>query len=310
MYTDTMSQNSIPQTKETNIDGMLVGFVVFLLLFTGVVLYKYNKASVDTKIKRTLNRNAHVVILSTYGPSVQGSPFYEKYVEKAVKYILDPKNKVNELVIVGGYTVDPNTSQSQAVLNYIKEKYPEFISSNIPVTLDECGITTWQNIKNAKKLMDREGIAAKKITIFAEESRFEKIQVFAFSEFTAKTDEIKKSLSDMGLRTAEKNMLRSREEQLKALGSAQKRQLQVPNEPMNYNNIEISILTESAGLPQDYVDDERIKINQEMKEFFDEKFGKQKIKERLDSWSKTAGFNTVENLVQKGCVEYKEFLKK
>jgi hypothetical protein len=47
-----------------------------------------------------------------------------------------------------------------------------------------------------------------------------------------------------------------------------------------------------------------------MKEFLVDSYGKRMVKERLDSWSKTAGFNTVENLVQKGCVEYKEFLKK
>jgi len=328
-----MTQNSIHSTKETNIDGVLVGFVIFLLLFTGVVLYKYNKTAVDIKVKRIVNRNAHVVILSTYGPTVHGSPFYEKYVDKAVKFILDPKNKVDELLIVGGYTVDPNISQSQAVLNYIKEKYPEFNSSNIPVTLDECGITTWMNIRNSKKLMDQNSISAKEITIFAEDSRKQKVAFFANHVFPignsidGSKDEIQREvnmyvklpkeeqLQDFNNPKQLKDYQSHSVEELKERESDESRNSDawpmythaINQENSKYN---IEIITVPSGLAQEYIDDEHIKIFQEIKEFYDESYGRQKVKERLDDWSKIAGFNTIDNLVNKGCVEYKEFFNK
>lgn len=300
-----------PSTKETNIDFFVIALVVLIGLIVCIPLYQKNKTSIQTRINRVLNTSAHVVILSTYGPSVKGSPFYEKYIEKAITFILDPKNKVDELIVVGGYTVDPNTSQSQTVLNYIKEKYPEFNTAQIPVTLDECGITTWQNIKNSKKLMEKNMISPKKITIFAEESRLEKVYAFAFSEFIPKTDDAKKTVSSTALQNVEKQLSLSKEEQLKALGAQpQSSALKIPKDATHYRDIDISIITEPSGLAQEYIDEERLKIMQETKEFFVESYGKQKVIGRLESWSKTAGFNTVENLVQKGCVEYKEFLKK
>lgn len=301
--------SSSPKPKETNVDGIIIGMVVLIGLLVCIPLYQKNRTAIQLKIKRLLTKNAHVVILSTYGPSVEGSPFYEAYVAKAMKYILDSKNNVNELIIVGGYTVDPNISQSHAVLNYIEEKFPAFINANIPVTLDECGITTWQNIKNAKKLMDENSINAKKITIFAEESRLLKVFTFSFSEFIPKTKEVRDSLTEIALRNVERNLLLSKEEQLKEIGIQPKQfDLKVSKEPKYYNNINIVIITESAKLSQEYKDEELLKMNQEVKEYYDKNYGNQKIKDRLDGWAKTAGFNTIENLVDKGCVEYKQFL--
>lgn len=297
-------------TKETNIDFFVIALIVLIGFLVCIPLYLKNKTVIQTKINRTLNKNEHVVILSTYGPSVAGSPFYESYVKKAMKFILDPTNKVNELIIVGGYTVDPNTSQSQAVLNYIKDNYPAFSTAEIPVSLDECGITTWQNIQNTKKLMEKEGIEPLKITIFAEESREKKVAFFANNVFHWDASAImdKRKI----LMEVDPLILASKEAQLLAYNQPDKveweRFTYVKNTYLIDKNIRI--ITVPSGLSQQFIDDEHIKIFQEIKENYDPIYGNKAVKERLDRWAKTAGFNTVENLVKKGCTEYKQFLAK
>jgi len=299
-----------PSTKETNIDFLIIALVVLIGIIGCIPLYQKYKTAIQTRINRVLNQNEHVVILSTYGPSVTGSPFYEAYVDKAMKFILDPTNKVNELIIVGGYTVDPNTSQSQAALNYIKEKYTAFNTAGIPVTLDECGITTWQNIKNTKKLMEKEGIKPLKITIFAEESREKKVAFFANNTFHWDASAImdKRKI----LMEVDPLILASKEAQLLAYNQPDKvewaRFTYVKDTYLIDKNIRI--ITVPSGLSQQFADDEHTKIFQEIKEYYDPTYGNKAIKERLDEWAKTAGFNTVENLVKKGCIEYKQFLTK
>lgn len=302
-----MSTLKSTSTKETNVDGIIIGLILLIGLLVCISLFQKNGTAIQLKLKRLLTRNAHVVVLSTYGPSVEGSPFYEAYVAKAMKYILDSKNNVNELIIVGGYTVDPNISQSQAVLNYIKGKYPAFSESNISVTLDECGITTWQNIRNARRLMAKEGIQSSRITIFAEESREQKIFIFALSEFLVKNEmkDVKDFISGEAIKGSKYAQLLSREKQLQAYASLN---MKIPNESYINKNISVRIITKSAGLPQVNVEDEHMTIFQETREYFDPPYGNLKIKERLDNWAKTAGFNTIENLVDKGCAEYKQFL--
>lgn len=304
----TTNTDSSP-IKETNIDVILLILVFLLGVITCIPLSQKYGDSIKLKLKRLVTRDAHVVILSTYGPSVQGSPFYETYVDKAVKYMLNPSNKVSELIIVGGYTVDPNTSQSQAVLDYIREKYPSFDEKKIPITLDECGITTWQNIRNAKRLMDKESISPGKITIFAEESRKEKVFIFSLSEFIAKNASVKDFLANEAVRSANAALALSREKQLE-LYNVSPHTMIVPNDPEYFKKITLDIITESAKLPQKNVEDEVLNISREIKEYYEPAYGKQAIKERLDIWTQAAGFDTVKNLVEKGCADYKQFLSK
>lgn len=295
-----MSISRPSSTNETNIDLIIIGMVILIGLLVCIPVYQKNSGNIKVRIKRALTKNAHVVILSTYGPSVEGSPFYEAYVAKAMKYILDSKNNVNELIIVGGYTVDPNISQSQAVLNYIKGKYPTFSASNIPVTLDECGITTWQNIKNAKKLMVNEGISSSRITIFAEESRDKKVYFFANTTFNDFFGNDEKSI----LRETEEFASASKGKQLVTYNLLPTMVTGEYTGKMGRSEL----ITVSAGLPKEYIDDEHAQLFSEIKEYLDPAYGKIRVKERLDNWAKIAGFNTVENLVDKGCVEYKQFL--
>lgn len=310
MYTQNMSTSKSPSTKEINIDAIIIILALVVGLLMLIPLYQKNSNAINLRIKRLVARNTHVVILSTYGPTVQGSPFYESYIAKAMKYILDSKNNVNELIIVGGYTVDQNISQSQAVLNYIKEKYPAFITAGIPVTLDECGITTWQNIKNAKKLMDKEGISYKKLTIFAEESRKQKVAFFANGMFPR--DTTMSMQKDEIIEEANFFANASKEAQLKEFAKPSKFgelswfTTTERNKEYNYDK-EISIITEPARLPQEFIDDEHAKLFQEIKEFLDPSYGNDQIKKRAVSLGKLGGFNAIENLVQKGCTEYKQF---
>jgi len=290
------------QTKEIDADIPVILFTIFMVIMTFIFIYwRFGKA-INLRIKRLMAKNVHVVIMSTYGPSVEESPFYEAYVAKAMSYIMDPANKVSELIIVGGYTVDPSRPQSRAVLDYIEGKYPTFKKAGIPVTLDECGITTWQNVQNAKKLMNRESISAGRITLFAEASREKRMYFFANTTFKDFIGDDKNS----ALREVKGIIPLSREEQLKSYDSLQG---MVTGEYTTKNAV-VDVITESAGLPQTYNDDEHIKIFQEVREYLDPPYGNAKVKERLDTWGKTAGFDTVKNLVEKGCGEYKQFLNK
>lgn len=295
--------------KEIDIDIPLIVLVLLFVLLTFFPFYKQHGSAIKLKMQRLLNRSSHVVILSTYGPSVEGSPFYEAYVKKAVRYMMDPANKVNELIIVGGYTVDPDRSQSQAVLDYMMQKYPEFGKANIPVTLDECGITTWQNMKNAKRLADKEFITPGRITVFAEETRKERVFLFSLSEFFLKNDAIKKLFSSEAIKGANESLALPIDEQLRRYESSPHNTV-VPRDPQNYKDIELNIITESAQLPKEIVDAERLKVSSELKEMYEPTYGNAKIKQQLDEWTKIAGFDTAENLVKKGCAEYKQYLDK
>lgn len=302
-----MDDTSRGVQKEIDIDLPLI---VLVLLFVGLTffpLYKRHGDELKIKVKRLLNRKAHVVIVSTYGPSVEGSPFYEAYVKKAVGYITDPANKVDEVVIVGGYTVDPNRSQSQAVLDYMRQRYPEFASSKIPVTLDECGITTWQNIRNTQILMNKNAIKAKKITIFAETSREKKIAFFANNTYHWDAPAIIDR--DKVLKEIEPLIAASQAAQLEAFSSTTSEWARFARVKDSYlTDRDIRILSEPSGLPQQYVDEEYSKLFEEIKEFYDATYASKKIKKQLDEWTKIAGFDTAENLVQKGCAEYKDYL--
>lgn len=295
--------------KEIDIDVPLIVLVLLFVLLTFLPLYKQHGSAIKLKIQRLLNRNSHVVILSTYGPSVEGSPFYEAYVKKAVRYMTDPKNGVNELIIVGGYTVDPDRSQSRAVLDYMKRQYPEFEKANIPVTLDECGITTWQNIKNTKTLMEKNAIQAKRITIFAETSREKKIAFFANSTFHWDAPAIIDTKKV--LREVDPLIQASQEAQLNAFSSKTSEWARFAMVKDTYlTDKDIRILSEPSGLPQQFVDEEYSKLFEEIKEFYDATYASKKIKKQLDEWTKVAGFDTAENLVQKGCNEYRQYLNK
>lgn len=293
--------------KEIDIDLPLIVLVLLFVALTFFPLYKRHGDNLKLKVQRLLNRKAHVVIVSTYGPSVDGSPFYEAYVKKAVRYITDSANKVDEVVIVGGYTVDPNRSQSRAVLDYMNEHYSEFVKARVPVTLDECGITTWQNIQNAKKLMDKELITPGEITVFAEEARKERVFVFSLAEFFFKNDEIRKVFETEALRGANENLALPISEQLRKYENSP-HSTEVPRDEKNYRDIKLNILTESAQLPKEVVDAEHLRIATEIKEMYDPAYGKKKLKQQLDDWTKVAGFDTKENLIQKGCEEYKQLL--
>lgn len=302
-----MDDTSHGVQKEIDIDLPLI---VLVLLFVGLTffpLYKRHGDELKIKVKRLLNRKAHAVIVSTYGPSVEGSPFYEAYVKKVVGYITDPANKVDEVVIVGGYTVDPNRSQSQAVLDYMKEHYPQFANSKIPVTLDECGVTTWQNIRNAKKLMDKNYIAPQRLTVFAEETRKERVFVFSLSEFFFKSKEAKDIFVNQAVQGANSVLALPKEEQLRQYNTSS-HETRVPEDKTIYKDISLDILTESADLPKEIADAEYLKIAEEMKELFEPTYGAARLKKQLDEWTKVAGFDTAENLVQKGCTEYKDYL--
>lgn len=287
-------------TKETDIDLIIIGMVILIGLLVCIHLYQKNSEAIQLRIKRTMTRNTHVVIVSTYGPKVEGSPFYESYIAQVMRYVLDSNNKVDELLIVGGFTVDQSLSQSQAVSTFIEEKYPVFKSKKIPVTLDECGITTWQNMRNSKTLMTKEGIKPTKITIFAEESREKKVYFFSNTTFDGFFGNDEKSiLSEVSVyANASKG---------KQLVTYNQLPMMVTGEYTKKMG-KSTVLTTSAGLPKEYIDDEQALIFSEIKEYLDPKFGNMKVKERLDNWAKTAGFNTVENLVNKGCKEYRQFL--
>lgn len=283
-------------------NSIAVIVLVFLLIVTGFYLYQKQpiRNSLKPNIATTISGKPNIVIISTYGPAVAGSPFYEAYVTNTVQYISDPKNRVSNIIITGGYTLDRDISQSQAVLAYIKKTFPDFLSLKIPILLDQCGVTTSQNIVNAKRLIDSWNIKPEEITIFAETSRAKKIYFFANTTFLPFAKEDKQKVID----------------EIAPLIN-----LPLGDQLKDYNNLDayflakyvapgnlVKVITQDSGLPKEFSDAEYGKFFQDIKGYLNPAYGDIQIKEQLDQWSKTAGFSVAQNLVSKGCKEYSQFL--
>lgn len=282
-----------------------VSIIVILVVVIAIgIVYslRTQKNNLNSNNNLPLSVKEHTVILSTYGPSVEGSPFYETYVTKAMKYIINPENKVNHLVIVGGYTVDANRSQAQAVLDYIDKTFPKFSSQKIPVMLDLCGITTWQNIANAKQLLDSNKIKPDKVTIFAETSRTKKVYFFANTDFLPFPDVDKQLI----LKEIKPMLGMSESQQLSAYYNLGNYNLSKYTNPSDL----VEVITQDSGLPQKFTDQEYGKIFGDINADLDFQSGDQAIKNQLDEWSKTAGFSVAQNLVSKGCTYYNRFISR
>lgn len=279
--------------------------ISFVLLFFVVGFFFYQnglKSNLNSKRSLPPSVKEHTVILSTYGPSVEGSPFYETYVTKAMKYITNPENQVKHLVIVGGYTLDANRSQAQAVLDYVNKTFPEFSSQKIPVMLDLCGITIWQNIANAKQLLDSNKIKPDKVTIFAETSRTKKVYFFANTNFLPFPDEDKQLI----LKEIKPLLSMSEDQRLSAYRNLGNYNLSKYTNP----NGLVEVITQDSDLTQKFTDQEYSKTFEEVNAGLDFQYGDQKIKDQMDEWSNAAGFSVAQNLVSKGCPYYNRFLQK
>lgn len=289
--------------KQGSVSINMILLAVLAVVAIGTVYFlgtQKNKSNSNNNLP--LSVKEHTVILSTYGPSVEGSPFYETYVTKAMKYIANPENQVKHLVIVGGYTVDANRSQSQAALDYIYKTFPEFASQNIPVILEQCGVTTRQNIANAKQLLDSNGIKPDKVIVFAETSRTKKVYFFANTDFLPFPDEDKQLI----LKEIKPLLGMSENQRLSAYNNLGDYQLSKYTNPTDL----VEVITEDSGLPQKYTDQEYSKIFEEINADLDSVYGDQKIKDQIDEWSRTAGFSVAQNLVSKGCTYYNRFIAK
>lgn len=276
--------------------------LVFLLIAAG--LYFNQKQPINNSLKPNISNTnsgkSNIAIISTYGPSVEGSPFYETYITKAVKYISDPKNRVSNIIITGGYTVDRDRSQSQAVLEYVKKTFPDFLSLKIPILLDQCGVTTSQNIVNARSLIDSWNIKPEEITIFAETSRAKKIYFFANTTFLPFAKEDKQKVIDEIAPLINLPL----GDQLKEYNNLETYYLAKYVVPSNL----VKVIVQDAGLPKESSDVEYEKFFQDIEGYLDSSYGNIQIKERLDQWSKTAGFSVAQNLVSKGCNDYSQFI--
>ena len=246
-------------------------------------------------------KGEHVVIVSTYGPSVDGSPFYEAYIKKVVDYITNDNNKINRIIIIGGYSLDKNKSQPQAVLEFIQKNYPEIKQLKTEVILEECGIKTWQSIQFVKKLLDKNNIKPGKFTIFAEESRTEKVAFFANASFLPISEQEKEEI----LKEIEPISKLSEEERLKAFNKIDSYKIGKYVKESDF----IKIITEDSNLPQEYDDQQHWTLFEETRGFLDKDYGNSLIKTRLKDWSDKAGFSVAKNLVSKGCGDFREFVE-
>ena len=287
-------------TINTKRNWKLLSAIIILVIVVAVgVIYSSRTRKIEPI---THSFKDHTVIISTYGSTVTGSPFYETYITKAVKYIADPNNQVKHLVIVGGYTVDKNTSQAQAAFDYINKTFPEFASQKIPVLFDQCGVTTWQNIANAKQLLDSQGIRPDKLTVFAETSKIRDIYFFANTDFLPFSDTDKQLI----LKEVKPLLSMSEDKQLSAYNNLGNYTLSKYTNP----NDLVDVITQDSGLPQSYTDQDHAKTFGEINEDLDPTYGDQMIKSQIDEWSKTAGFSVAQNLVSKGCNYYSRFITK
>lgn len=274
-------------------------FLVGILILSGLFLFKFQLLNSRLTSPEVLAKE-HVVIISTYGPEV-GGPFYVAYMTKVMKYILDKQNKVKTIVIVGGYTVDASRSQAQAVLDYIQANFPDFKKQNRDILLEQCSITTGQNMVNAKQLLDAKGVHPDKITVFAETTRAKKVYFFAHSTFSPIPD-----LDSSLIATELKPLIAlPQSKQLESYSHLNDYQV---SKYTNQSSL-VEVITQDSGLPKEYQNQEYSSFFQDIYAYLDPTFGKKQLEIRLNELSKAATFSVAENLVAKGCKEYQDYIK-
>lgn len=248
---------------------------LFLAGITGIILFGAGCVSAITD-RITAGKDHHTVIVPGYGAPVAGNTTYEGYIDAVAEYVGDEENNVNSVVFTGSYSTLQNTSEAESMNNYFNSVVDTSAlqTRGIKVLKEECAIVSWQNISNSKDVLAEYSIAPGKVTVFGDKNRKDKLQSFATYKFNEDQDipDSAKDLLDGGLYYTE----------------------------INFQGYDF-------GNSADSEDERNAKFAAESAAAYDAELGNELLKLRIGQWTSEFGYDVADNLVAKGCAEYKGF---
>lgn len=239
------------------------------------------KEGLDTlkniQVDLSTGNDHHTVIVPGYGAPVAGNATYEGYIEEVAEYVEDDVNGVDSVVFTGSYSTLQNTSEAESMNSYFNSvaDITTLQARGVKVLQEDCAIVSWQNISNSKDVLAEYSIAPGKVTVFGDENRKDKLESFATYKFNEDQDipDSATDLLDGGLHYTE----------------------------INFQGYDFGNSAESE-------DERNAKFAAEIAAAYDAELGNELLKLRIGQWTTEFGYDVADNLVTKGCTEYKGFL--
>lgn len=234
-------------------------------------------ASTVKNINVQLSANeGHVVIVPGYGAPVAGNASYEKYIDEVAQFVEDQDNRVSTVIFTGSYSSLENTSEAESMNQYFNSvvDLDTVQQRGIKVIKEECSIVSWQNIANAKDILDDRATPYNKVTVFGEVNREDKLTALATYKFNE------------GI----------------ASGSSAS---DLVNSGLSYK--EIAFMGHDFGDAAEDENERNAKFAAEIAGAYDPNIGNEILEQRINEWTEQFGYDVADNLVAKGCTEFAGF---
>ncbi|EKD76260.1 MAG: hypothetical protein ACD_43C00172G0006 [uncultured bacterium] len=230
----------------------------------------------DTKALLGDSSEHHTVIVAGYGTPVKGNTTYQDYIKAVATYVNNETNNVHSVVFTGGYTDDQNLSEAESMNSYFNSQVNTVAlqTRGIKVLKEECAIVSWQNISYSQELLLGKDVTPTQVTLFGDTNRSDKLKTFAIYKFNL-SNGLPDDVTDL------------------------------VNRSLNATSVDYQGF--DFGDSTDTEDERNAKFAAEVLGAYDTAVGNELLKKRLTEWSDTYGYDVADNLVKKGCSQYKGF---
>lgn len=176
-------------------------------------------------------------------------------------------NEKNEVDAVV-FTGSYSSLKSTSEAESMNDYFDSVSSSDVDVYKEECAIVSWQNMANTKDLLAEKDINTNKITVFGDIARKEKLLAYATFKFNQDSD------------------------------------VETNNSTLSLSYTDIDFEGYNFGTNQT---EQEALIAAEMAGAYDAEVGNAILEKRIDDWTDQFGYDVADNLVAKGCSEFKGF---
>ncbi len=220
------------------------------------------------------NESHHTVVVAGYGTKVSGNKSYEHYIDQVADFVSNEDNAVDSVVFTGSYSDSKDISEAGAMNNYFNTQVDtaELMTRGVHVYQEKCAIVSWQNISYSQELLAKAGTTPTEVTIFGDVNREDKLKTFAIYKFN--------------------------------LGDG------LPNDPAELlsKSLNVANITYKGfdfGSNADTEEERNARFAAEILGAYDTRVGNEILSKRLTEWSSTYGYDVGDNLVAKGCTQFK-----
>lgn len=256
----------------------LATLLIFIpLSFSGCVVVDKTKALWHKLDVHVIGKpKQHTVIVPGYGAPVAGNTTYEGYIQDVANFVQDTNNKVNAVVFTGSYSSLKDTSEADSMKSYFEHitNAAALESRGIKIYTEQCAIVSWQNITYSKSLLTTAGITPDTLTVFGDVNREEKLKTFATVAFN----------KDIDVPDSAKQLL---------------------TQGIDYTHVDF--VGYHFGDSAQSEDQRNALFAIEIAGAYNAEIGNDILKQRIDSWTTTFGYDVAQNLVDKGCAQYAGF---